>query len=110
MSKWGNLGRNKTHKIMKTLTLNQKVTAIMMVIVAFSISICKAQVTMVPAYSTGYLYHTTTGDIFTWNGGSRSGYCDGTGTIQYYDSNNNPTDKYVGQVSYGKNSGYGTQY
>jgi hypothetical protein len=76
-------------------------------VLAFSVSFCHAQ--WEKAYSTGYYYHTDPG-TFTWSGGSRDGYCDGFGTIQWYDNAGNPTGKYVGYVSYGKNEGYGTQY
>lgn len=95
---------------MKTLTLNQKTFALVIAIMAFSVTICKAQSPWARAQSSGCWYHTSAGSIFTWSGGCRDGYCDGNGTIQWYDSNNNPTYKYVGQVSSGKNDGYGTLY
>ncbi len=49
------------------------------------------------------LYHTN--EKFTWSGDCNSGYCDGFGTITWVDGS-----KYIGNLSMGMNSGFGTQY
>ncbi len=59
-------------------------------------------------YSSCY-YHTSPGATFTWSGDCKNGYCDGYGTIQYYD-NGNLAGKLVGRLVQGKVEGYATQY
>ena len=61
------------------------------------------------SHNGSYLYHISS-NYFTWSGNSRSGYCDGYGTIKSYYSNGNLNYKYSGNVSIGKNNGFGTEY
>lgn len=63
----------------------------------------------VKSYGTGLYYRTNSNSVFTWSGGSRNGYCHGYGTIQWY-VNGEKSSKYIGNVSFGKNEGYGTFY
>lgn len=93
---------------MKNLSTTAKALTVTFLL-TLVITISHAQsVSWVKDYYTGNLYHTNS--TFTWSGGSRAGYCDGYGKIQFYDSEGNATGWYVGNVQYGKNVGYGTQY
>lgn len=64
----------------------------------------------VKATNCGAYYHTGIDAVFTWTGGANNGYCNGYGTIQWYDVDGNKEGKYVGNVRNGINEGYGTQY
>jgi antitoxin component YwqK of YwqJK toxin-antitoxin module len=58
--------------------------------------------------NSGLYYHTD--GKFTWTGGSKNGYCNGYGTIQWYTSEGTKSGWYTGNIVNGKNEGYGTQY
>lgn len=45
-----------------------------------------------------------------WYGACNDGYCDGNGTVNYYDADGNYSGRYVGDVSRGMLEGYGTRY
>ncbi|HLX65702.1 MAG TPA: hypothetical protein VKR41_01860, partial [Puia sp.] len=45
-----------------------------------------------------------------WNGSCSNGYCDGYGTVHYYDPNGYYTGAYVGNVSQGYLTGFATKY
>lgn len=45
-----------------------------------------------------------------WYGPCYNGYCDGNGTVKYFDQNGNYFGSYVGNVTQGKLNGYGTRY
>jgi hypothetical protein len=45
-----------------------------------------------------------------WNGRCTNGYCDGYGTVKYYDPNGNYDGCYIGNVSQGILTGFGTKY
>lgn len=45
-----------------------------------------------------------------WYGSCVNGYCDGYGTVNYYDPDGNYSGRYVGNVSQGLLSGFATRY
>jgi len=67
-----------------------------------------AQINWLKATNSSLYYFTDT--RFTWNGGSQNGYCNGYGTIQWYNPDGTKAGWYTGLVVNGKNEGYGTQY
>jgi hypothetical protein len=52
---------------------------------------------------------TSVGSI-QWYGSCNNGYCDGYGTVQYYDQDGTSMGSFVGNVSGGRLNGYGTRY
>lgn len=67
-----------------------------------------AQISWLKSANNSLYYFTDT--RFTWNGGSKNGYCNGYGTIQWYNPDGTKAGWYTGYVVNGKNEGYGTQY
>lgn len=61
------------------------------------------------ASNCGCYFQTSPGASFTWSGGTSNGYCNGYGTIQWYDGYSR-SGKYVGNLMNGKADGYATQY
>lgn len=45
-----------------------------------------------------------------WFGSCNNGYCDGNGTVNYYDPNGTYSGRYVGSVTQGRLNGWGTKY
>jgi len=47
---------------------------------------------------------------FTWNGACKNGFCNGYGTIQWYNKRGKKSGKVVGLVKMGKSEGFCTMY
>ena len=68
-----------------------------------------AQGNWVQAMHTGCKYQTN--EPFTWSGKCVDGFAHGEGTIQWYDEDGHQRhSKYIGNVTCGKNDGYGEYY
>jgi hypothetical protein len=67
-----------------------------------------AQAYWIKSTNNGLYYHTNTS--FTWNGSGKAGYCNGYGTIQWYNADGTKSGWFTGNIINGKNQGYGTQY
>lgn len=80
--------------------------------ILIAILICNltyGQITFRTAYNKNCKYRTD--NYFKWTGSCKDGYAHGYGTIYWCDQyGNNSGSKYVGDVWYGRNEGYGTQY
>jgi hypothetical protein len=74
------------------------------------ISFCRlnAQSSWMKSSNNGLYYQTNA--RFTWSGGGFNGYCNGIGTIQWYNADGTKTGWYTGKVVNGKNEGYGAYY
>jgi hypothetical protein len=94
---------------MKNSLVSFKALALIIAFVIFN-NLCHAQTVMVKAQNKNCYFNTDAGSLFTWSGDCRDGYCDGYGTIQWYDANGNSEGKFIGNLSYGKAQGYATQY
>ncbi len=84
-----------------------KFLAVIFLVSILSNNLVYAQATLKKAYYTGLYFYA---DLpFTWSGGSSDGYCNGYGTLQFYE-NGNAAMKYVGYVKKGVFEGYGSSY
>lgn len=82
-------------------------TSFTLILVSFNIAI--AQTYFRFALNNNCKYKTDSD--FKWIGKCKNGYAHGFGTIYWCDKNGNKTgNKYIGNVWYGKNQGYGIQY
>jgi hypothetical protein len=52
----------------------------------------------------------TNSSAIEWYGDCSNGYCNGYGTVNYYDPNGSYSGKYIGYVSQGTLNGFGTKY
>lgn len=68
-----------------------------------------AQTVLTKALNGSFYYYVNPGVDFTWSGSSTLNYCHGYGTLKFY-KNDKYIGKYTGNVSYGKNEGYGELY
>ncbi|MDB5141445.1 MAG: hypothetical protein JWQ66_158 [Mucilaginibacter sp.] len=95
---------------MKSLVFSLKISALI-ITGSFSFSLCQAQGTAwVKASNCDCYFQTSPNSSFTWAGSCKGSYCDGYGTIQWYDVNGNSQGKFIGNLKYGKADGYATQY
>lgn len=87
-------------------------TTILFVVLASCGSICKAQnqLAFVKAQNVNGYFQTSRGAVFTWSGSTVNSYCNGYGTIQFYDKNGDIGGKFTGTLKDGKSEGYGTMY
>jgi len=88
--------------------LNTKISTTLLFL-TISSSLAMGQLTWVKAYNVGCYYHTNATSVFTWDGGCQDSYCNGYGTIQWYNQGQ-PATKYTGDILNGKNEGYGVMY
>ncbi len=93
---------------MRRSTIHSKPIVLTLFLIITALSAI-AQLGWVRAYNVNAYYQTDPNAVYTWDGGISNNYCDGYGTIQFYE-NNIPGGKYRGWVKNGKNEGYGTQY
>lgn len=88
----------------------KKLILVLAALMCVNMAIAQRELGMVRATNCEAYYHTGIGATFSWTGGISSRYCNGYGTIQFYDEYGNNNGKYVGNVRNGKNEGYGIQY